>query len=119
MSLAMAQNDKTTGTSTPKTPGTPGTPGTPKAPGLEPLGFKSPDPEAVSRSMSDIAERSQRIVADWLKRHPPLGGVGKARLSGLDQVRRARRGRQGHTAFLGPDRLGEPSRPDDERLALL
>ena len=54
----MAQNDKTTGTSPPKPPG------------LEPLGFKSPDPEAVSRSMSDIAERSQRIVTDWLKRQP-------------------------------------------------
>ncbi|WP_413789035.1 PHA/PHB synthase family protein [Rhodopila sp.] len=39
-------------------------------PSLEPLGFKTPDPEVVSRSMADIAERSQRIVAEWLKRQP-------------------------------------------------
>ncbi len=31
-------------------------------------GFKLPDPGAVGRSMTDIAERSQRIVSDWLKR---------------------------------------------------
>jgi polyhydroxyalkanoate synthase subunit PhaC len=31
-------------------------------------GYKLPDPTLVSRSMSDIAERSQRIVAEWLKR---------------------------------------------------
>ena len=31
-------------------------------------GFKLPDPEVVGRSMADIAERSQRIVSDWLKR---------------------------------------------------
>ena len=30
--------------------------------------FKLPDPGEVGRSMADIAERSQRIVADWLKR---------------------------------------------------
>ena len=31
-------------------------------------GFKLPDPATVGRSMADIAERSQRLVADWLKR---------------------------------------------------
>lgn len=30
--------------------------------------FKMPDPTVISRSMADIAERSQRIVAEWLKR---------------------------------------------------
>src|SRR5690242_13836659 len=31
-------------------------------------GFKLPDPATVGRSMADIAERSQRIVNEWLKR---------------------------------------------------
>jgi polyhydroxyalkanoate synthase len=31
-------------------------------------GFKLPDPAIVGRSMADIAERSQRIVNEWLKR---------------------------------------------------
>ncbi len=30
--------------------------------------YKLPDPDMVSRSMADIAERSQRIVQEWLKR---------------------------------------------------
>ncbi len=30
--------------------------------------FKMPDPSVVGRSMADIAERSQRIVGEWLKR---------------------------------------------------
>jgi polyhydroxyalkanoate synthase subunit PhaC len=30
--------------------------------------FKMPDPTVVGRSMADIAERSQRIVSEWLKR---------------------------------------------------
>ncbi len=30
--------------------------------------FKLPDPSVVGRSMADIAERSQRIVSEWLKR---------------------------------------------------
>jgi polyhydroxyalkanoate synthase subunit PhaC len=30
--------------------------------------FKLPDPAVLGRSMADIAERSQRLVADWLKR---------------------------------------------------
>jgi polyhydroxyalkanoate synthase len=29
-----------------------------------------PDPAAIGRSMTDIAERSQRIVSEWLKRQP-------------------------------------------------
>ncbi len=33
--------------------------------------FKMPDPAAIGRSMADIAERSQRIVSEWLKRQPP------------------------------------------------
>jgi polyhydroxyalkanoate synthase subunit PhaC len=32
--------------------------------------FKLPDPAVFGHTMSDIAERSQRIVADWLKRLP-------------------------------------------------
>src|SRR3954454_14969819 len=67
MSLSMAQNDKTATTAPTKPSAATGSaPGSP----LEPLGFKTPDPEVVSRSMSDIAERSQRIVTDWLKRQP-------------------------------------------------
>jgi len=53
----MAQNDKNAGTS----PGH-------AAPGLDKAGFKVPDPNAIGRSMADIAERSQRIVSEWLKR---------------------------------------------------
>jgi polyhydroxyalkanoate synthase subunit PhaC len=34
----------------------------------EPPGFKMPDPEEIGRSMADVAERSQRIVSEWLKR---------------------------------------------------
>jgi polyhydroxyalkanoate synthase len=34
----------------------------------EPPGFKLPDPEEIGRSMADVAERSQRIVGEWLKR---------------------------------------------------
>ncbi|MGE0420331.1 MAG: class I poly(R)-hydroxyalkanoic acid synthase, partial [Acetobacteraceae bacterium] len=30
--------------------------------------YRLPDPDVVSRSMADIAERSQRIVREWLKR---------------------------------------------------
>ena len=41
------------------------------APGaLDAAGFKMPDPSAVGRSMADVAERSQRLVAEWLKRQP-------------------------------------------------
>src|SRR6201996_6856560 len=31
-------------------------------------GFRLPDPAVIGRSMADIAERSQRIVSEWLKR---------------------------------------------------
>ena len=31
-------------------------------------GFKLPDPAEIGRSMADIAERSQRIVGEWLRR---------------------------------------------------
>jgi polyhydroxyalkanoate synthase subunit PhaC len=31
-------------------------------------GFKLPDPAELGRSMADIAERSQRIVSEWLRR---------------------------------------------------
>ena len=31
-------------------------------------GFKLPDPATLSRSMADVAERSQRIVGEWLQR---------------------------------------------------
>ncbi len=34
----------------------------------DPPGFKLPDPEEIGRSMADVAERSQRIVSEWLKR---------------------------------------------------
>ena len=34
----------------------------------ETAGFKLPDPAMMGRSMADIAERSQRIVSEWLKR---------------------------------------------------
>ena len=34
----------------------------------ETTGFKLPDPAEIGRSMADIAERSQRIVGEWLKR---------------------------------------------------
>jgi len=55
----MAQNDKAATTSAAKPSSVP-----------EPVGFKTLDPEVVSRSMADIAERSQRLVTDWLKRQP-------------------------------------------------
>jgi polyhydroxyalkanoate synthase len=32
--------------------------------------FKMPDPAVYGHTMADIAERSGRIVADWLKRMP-------------------------------------------------
>ncbi len=35
---------------------------------LQASGFKMPDPSVVSRSMADVAERSQRLVGEWLKR---------------------------------------------------
>ena len=35
---------------------------------VDPAKFKLPDPAELSRSMADIAERSQRLVSDWLSR---------------------------------------------------
>ena len=40
----------------------------PKALNGTPAGFKLADPAVLSRSMAGIAERSQRIVTDWLNR---------------------------------------------------
>jgi polyhydroxyalkanoate synthase len=37
-------------------------------PGVPPPGFSMPDPAELGRSMAGIAERSQRLVADWLRR---------------------------------------------------
>jgi polyhydroxyalkanoate synthase len=56
----MATNDKNTGTVT-------SAPGAAPA-SLEAAGFKMPDPSVLGRSMADIAERSQRLVGEWLKR---------------------------------------------------
>jgi polyhydroxyalkanoate synthase len=39
----------------------------------EQVPFKLPDPATLGRSMADIAERSQRIVGDWLKRQAEEG----------------------------------------------
>ena len=36
-------------------------------------GFAMPDASEIGRSMSDIAERSQRIVGEWLKRQAQDG----------------------------------------------
>jgi polyhydroxyalkanoate synthase len=38
------------------------------APKPDPTTFRLPDPAELGRSMADIAERSQRIVGEWLKR---------------------------------------------------
>ena len=38
--------------------------------------FKLPDPAEVGRSMADIAERSQRLVSDWLRRQHDDGAPG-------------------------------------------
>src|SRR5579871_2770230 len=35
--------------------------------------FKLPDPSELGRSMADIAERSQRIVGEWLRRQADEG----------------------------------------------
>ena len=37
-------------------------------PGLA-AAMRMPDPASLGRSMADVAERSQRIVGDWLRRH--------------------------------------------------
>ena len=38
------------------------------APSADPLGFKLSEPGELGRSMAGIAERSQRLVTDWLNR---------------------------------------------------
>jgi polyhydroxyalkanoate synthase len=44
------------------------------APAAHDMGaFKMPDPSAIGHSMADIAERSQRIVGEWLKRQAEEG----------------------------------------------
>ena len=58
----MAPREKTTETTAEKS--APNTADAAPRPG----DFRLPDPAAVGRSMADIAERSQRIVAEWLKR---------------------------------------------------
>ena len=45
----------------------------PGAEPAEPPGFKLPDAAELGRSMAGIAERSQRIVAEWLKRQAEGG----------------------------------------------
>ena len=47
-------------------------PDKPKQPDATPA-FKLPDPAQMGRSMADIAERSQRIVGEWLKRQSQEG----------------------------------------------
>ena len=67
----MIDNDNTEDTSpATKTAAAVAAPEAPVKPPVKPPGFKLPDPTVVSRSMADIAERSQRIVAEWLKRQP-------------------------------------------------
>ena len=53
-------------------------------------GFKLPDPAEIGRSMADIAERSQRIVGEWLKRqaneeHAPRSAEHRQRVHGDDR----------------------------------
>ena len=45
----------------------------PDAPQPGAVPFKMPDPATLGRSMAGIAERSQRIVGDWLKRQAEEG----------------------------------------------
>src|SRR5689334_707709 len=59
----MSANDKIAGTS-------PASRLTGGLPALNAAAFKMPDPALVGRSMADIAERSQRLVAEWLKCQP-------------------------------------------------
>ena len=41
----------------------------------DPAAFRLPDPAEVGRSMADIAERSQRIVTEWMKRQAEDGAA--------------------------------------------
>ncbi len=65
----MAPREKTTETTPDKAPSAPsGKPQGKPAQSPDAAGFKLPDPGVVSRSMADIADRSQRLVSEWLKR---------------------------------------------------
>jgi len=44
-----------------------------ETPGGPPTDYRLPDPHLVSRTMAEVAERSQRIVADFLKRQAEGG----------------------------------------------
>ena len=41
--------------------------------------FRLPDPEVLGRSMADIAERSQRLVGDWLDRQAKVAPASNPR----------------------------------------
>ena len=41
----------------------------------EPAGFRMPDPSLLGRTMTDVAERSGRIVQDWLRRQSEDGTI--------------------------------------------
>jgi polyhydroxyalkanoate synthase subunit PhaC len=65
----MAPNDKNVGNAPAEATATvPANAAGSASSGLEAAGFKMPDPAVVGRSMADIAERSQRLVGEWLKR---------------------------------------------------
>jgi polyhydroxyalkanoate synthase len=67
--VSMASHDKIApGSSSPPSASPPALPpAAPYAAG-DATAFQMPDPSAVTRSMADIAERSQRLVGEWLKR---------------------------------------------------
>src|SRR3712207_9533879 len=54
-----------------------------KLPGPPPQ-FRLPDPGLVTRTMSEVAERGQRIVTDFLKRQSAQGGGGANALDPLN-----------------------------------
>ncbi|MDU7520358.1 MAG: class I poly(R)-hydroxyalkanoic acid synthase [Roseomonas mucosa] len=49
-------------------------------------GFRLPDPALVSRTMADVAERSQRIVADFIRRQGDTAEKLGGRPGGMPQV---------------------------------
>ncbi len=51
----------------------PAAPNSPMPQQEQPLGSRVPDAGDIGRSMADVAERSQRIVGDWLKRQAEEG----------------------------------------------
>ena len=46
--------------------------------------IKIPDPVELSKSMGEIAEKSQKIVSDWLERQTTAGGGSPASLDPLN-----------------------------------